>query len=181
MRYQIALTSAITHPPRLTSRDIIPKPASTSTQRKVNAKRNLDPEQGETEDAVEMKDASPDTPRTQPSRSNLDGHFQGFGSAASGQRSKKLSIEKYRGARDGNAEGWMMLRKRQLEKAHAKATPLDKAWTIIEYLEHEARDYLTNKPEAERDTDEKVLALLARRNGIQQNPQATAISNPQPT
>ena len=58
-----------------------------------------------------------------------------------------------------------MLMKRHLEKAHAKATPLDKAWTIIEYLENEARDYITNKAEAERDTDEKVFALLARRFG----------------
>ena len=58
-----------------------------------------------------------------------------------------------------------MLMKRQMEKAHAKATPLDKGWTIIEYLEHEAKDYITNKSEAERDTDEKVFALLARRFG----------------
>ena len=55
--------------------------------------------------------------------------------------------------------------KRHLEKAHARATPLDKAWTIIEYLEHEAKDYITNKPEAERDTDDKVFALLIRRFG----------------
>ena len=39
----------------------------------------------------------------------------------------------------------MMLMKRHLEKAHSKATPLDKAWTIIEYLVNEARDYITNK------------------------------------
>ena len=60
-----------------------------------------------------------------------------------------------------------MLMKRLLEKTHARATPLDKAWTIIEYLEHEARDYITNKSEAERGTDvfAKVFALLARRFG----------------
>ena len=44
-----------------------------------------------------------------------------------------------------------------------QATPLDKAWTTNEYLEHKARDYITNKSEAERDTDDKVFALLARR------------------
>ena len=56
-----------------------------------------------------------------------------------------------------------MLLKRHLEKAHARATPpLDKAWTINEYLEHEARDYITKKSEAERDTVEKAFALLAR-------------------
>ena len=72
---------------------------------------------------------------------------------------------KYRGARDGIIDGWLMLMKRYLEKAHAKDTQLDRAWTIVEFLENEARDYITNKSEAERDTDEKVIALLARRFG----------------
>ena len=52
-----------------------------------------------------------------------------------------------------------------LGKSTLEGYPLDKAWMIIEYLEHEARDYITNKSEAERDTDEKVFALLARRFG----------------
>ena len=52
-----------------------------------------------------------------------------------------------------------------LGKSTPQGDPLDKAWTIIKYLEHEARDYITNKSEAERDTDEKVFALLARRFG----------------
>ena len=72
---------------------------------------------------------------------------------------------KYRGARDGIIDGWLMLMKRYLEKAHAKDTPLDRAWTIVEFLENEAQDYIMNKSEAERDTDEKVFALLARRFG----------------
>ena len=72
---------------------------------------------------------------------------------------------KYRGTRDGIIDGWLMLMKRYLEKAHAKATPLDRAWTIVEFLENEAQDYIMNKSEAERDTDEKVFALLARRFG----------------
>ena len=82
-------------------------------------------------------------------------------------KQSKNKPTKYRRTKDGNADGWMMLMKRHLEKAHTRATPLDKAWTIIEYLEHEpeARDYITNKSEAERDTDEKVFALLARRFG----------------
>ena len=72
---------------------------------------------------------------------------------------------KYRGTRDGIIDGWLMLMKRYLEKAHAKDTPLDRAWTIVEFLENEAQDYIMNKSEAERDTDEKVFALLARRFG----------------
>ena len=55
--------------------------------------------------------------------------------------------------------------KRYLEKAHANDTPLDRTWTTVDFLENEARDYITNKSEAERDTDEKVFALLARRFG----------------
>ena len=72
---------------------------------------------------------------------------------------------KYRGTRDGIIDGWLMLMKRYLEKAHAKDTPLDRARTIVEFLENEAQDYIMNKSEAERDTDEKVFALLARRFG----------------
>ena len=60
----------------------------------------------------------------------------------------KIKPTKYRGASDGNADGYMMLMKRNLEKAHAKATPLDKDWIKIVYLEQEARDYITNKSEA---------------------------------
>ena len=56
--------------------------------------------------------------------------------------------------------------------------PRDKAWTIIEYLEHEARDYITNKSEAERDTDEKVFALI--RNRVKQDPCPTTIQNQKP-
>ena len=62
-----------------------------------------------------------------------------------------------------------MLMKRYLENAQAKDTPLDRAWTIVEFLEIEERDYITNKSEAERDTDEKVFALLARRFGTGSN------------
>ena len=72
---------------------------------------------------------------------------------------------KNRGTRDGIIDGWLMLMKRYLEKAHAKYTPLDRAWTIVEFLENEAQDYITNKSEAKRNTDEKVFALLARRFG----------------
>ena len=38
---------------------------------------------------------------------------------------KKNKLVEYRGTRDGIIDGWMMLLKRYLEKAHAKNTPLD--------------------------------------------------------
>ena len=37
---------------------------------------------------------------------------------------------KYRSTRDAIVDGWLMLMKRYLGKAHAKDPPLDKAWTI---------------------------------------------------
>ena len=77
----------------------------------------------------------------------------------------KNTPTKYRGTRDGIIDGWLMLMKHYLEKAHSKDTSLDRAWTIVEFLENEAQDYIMNKSEAERDTDEKVFALLARRFG----------------
>ena len=68
----------------------------------------------------------------------------------------------YRGTRVGTADGWMMFMKRHLENAHVKATPLDKAWTIIEFLKKEASYYITNKSEAEMTLMKKVR--ITRRN-----------------
>ena len=154
-----------------TFRDFIPRPVATSTQRKVTTKRNLEQSKGEHGDPEEkpsVAEEAPDTPRT----SQRQALAEAISTAMSKGLEPLLAVKesknkptKYRGTKDGNADGWMMLMKRHLEKAHPKATPLDKAWTIIEYLEHEARDYITNKSEAERDTDEKVFALLARRFG----------------
>ena len=84
-------------------------------------------------------------------------------------KATKNKPTKYRRTRDGIVDGWLMLMRRYLEEAHAKDAPLDRAWTIVEFLENEARDYITNKSEAERDTEEKVFALLARRFGTGSN------------
>ena len=70
---------------------------------------------------------------------------------------------KDRSTLDWIIDGWLMLMKRFLEKAHANDTLIDRAWTVVEFLENEARDYNTNKSEAEQDKDEKLFALLARR------------------
>ena len=55
--------------------------------------------------------------------------------------------------------------RRYLQRTQAKATPDDKAWSIIGHLEGEARNYIINKAESERDTPEKVFELLASRFG----------------
>ena len=171
--YYTADSSAAFRPPARTQtfRDFVPRPVATSTQRKVTTKRNLEQGKGEHSDIEEMPsiaEEAPDTPRTTQRQALAEAistaMSKGLEPLLAAKESKNKPT-KYRGTRDGNADGWMMLMKRHLEKAHPKATPLDRAWTIIEYLEHEARDYITNKSEAERDTDEKVFALLARRFG----------------
>ena len=115
-----------------------------------------------------MEDDIPETARTRQrqalSEAKSAAMSKGFEPLLAVKESKDKPT-KYQGTGDGNADGWMKLMKRHLEKTHADASPLDKAWTITEYLEHEARDYITNKSEAERDTDKQVFALLARRLG----------------
>ena len=71
----------------------------------------------------------------------------------------------YKGTKDGTVDGWFSLMKRFLERVHAKSSNVDKAWAIIDHLEGEARNYIINKSEPERDTPDKVFALLASRFG----------------
>ena len=55
--------------------------------------------------------------------------------------------------------------RRHLTKSQSTAAPLDQAWRIVEALEGEARDYLINKLESERNEPEKVFTYLSRRFG----------------
>ena len=55
--------------------------------------------------------------------------------------------------------------RRYLQRTQAKGSPDDRAWSIISHLEVEARNYIINKPESERDTSEKVFELLGSRFG----------------
>ena len=55
-------------------------------------------------------------------------------------KKNKNKPTKYRGTRDGIVDGWLILMKRYLEKAYGLDTPLDRGWTIV--------DYITNKSEA---------------------------------
>ena len=166
--YHTARTNVSEDSPKQAYLDLIPRPVATSTQRKSTTKRNLEQHNDEMEQSSESPNATPDTPRTSQRQALAEvistAMSKGLEPLLAAKESKNKPT-KYRGTKDGNTDGWMMLMKRHLEKAHTRATPLDKAWTIIEYLEHEARDYITNKSEAERDTDEKVFALLARRFG----------------
>ena len=59
--------------------------------------------------------------------------------------------------------------RRYLQRTQAKATPDDKAWSIIGHLEGEVRNYIINKAESERDTPEKVFELLTSRFGTGRN------------
>ena len=126
---------------------------TTSTQRKISAKPNLEQDQGEIEEVSEVNNETPDTPRTRQRQALADALSTAMSVGLEpllAVKESKNKPTKYRGTKDGKAYGWVMLMKLHLEKAHAKATPLDKAWTIIEYLEHEARDYSTTKSEARK-------------------------------
>ena len=166
--YQTAVSSMLG-----TKRSMLPhsndqlRPLASSTQRKTISRRNLNT--GTVEGAAKDKDNAPNAIHSQAlAEAITTAMSKGLEPLLAAKESKNKPT-KYRGTRDGIVDGWLMLMRRYLEKAHAKDTPLDKAWTIVEFLENEARDYITNKSEAERDTDEKVFALLARRFGTGSN------------
>ena len=71
----------------------------------------------------------------------------------------------YKGTKVDNVDGWLLLMKCFLERVHAKSTEIDKVWAIFDHLEGEARNYIINKSEPERDHPEKVFTLLASRFG----------------
>ena len=71
----------------------------------------------------------------------------------------------FRGSKEGSIDGWILVMRRYLQRTPAKATPDDRAWSIIGHLEGEARNYIINKAESERDTPEKVFELLVSRFG----------------
>ena len=113
---------------------------ATSTQRELTTKRVLEQDQSEMGETPEDSKATPDTPRTSErqalAEAILTAMSKGLEPLLAAKESKNKPT-KFRETKD--ADGWMMLMKRHLEKALARATPLDKAWTLIEYFEHEAR------------------------------------------
>ena len=70
----------------------------------------------------------------------------------------------YRGSRDGTIDEWLLVMKGYLERVYVNSR-VDKSWAIIDHLGDEARSYIINKPESERDSHEKVSTLLSRRFG----------------
>ena len=71
----------------------------------------------------------------------------------------------YRGSKDGSIDGWILIMQRHLKETQTKVSAEDQAWSIIGHLEGEARNYIINKAESERDTPEKVFELLSSRFG----------------
>ena len=71
----------------------------------------------------------------------------------------------YRGSKDGSIDGWILAMQRYLKRVQTKVSAEDRAWSIIGHLEGEARNYIINKAESERDTPEKVFELLSSRFG----------------
>ena len=71
----------------------------------------------------------------------------------------------YRGSKDGSIDGWILIMQRYLKRTQTKVSAEDQAWSIIGHLEGEARNYIINKAESERDTPEKVFELVSSRFG----------------
>ena len=71
----------------------------------------------------------------------------------------------YRGSKDGSIDGWISIMQRYLKRTQTKVSAEDQAWSIIGHLEGEARNYIINKAESERDAPEKVFELLSSRFG----------------
>ena len=71
----------------------------------------------------------------------------------------------YRGSKDGSIDGWILVMQRYLKRIQTKVSAEDRAWSIISHLEGEARNYIINKAESERDTPERVFELLSNRFG----------------
>ena len=71
----------------------------------------------------------------------------------------------YRGSKDGSIDGWILVMQIYLKRIQTKVSAEDRAWSIISHLEGEARNYIINKVESERDTPEKVFELLSSRFG----------------
>ena len=71
----------------------------------------------------------------------------------------------YRDSKDGSIDKWILVMQRYLKRIQTKVSAEDRAWSIISHLEGEARNYIINKAESERDTPEKVFELLSSRFG----------------
>ena len=71
----------------------------------------------------------------------------------------------YRGSKDGSIDEWILIMQRYLKRTQTKISAEDQAWSIIGRLEGEARNYIINKAECERDAPEKVFELLSSRFG----------------
>ena len=69
----------------------------------------------------------------------------------------------YRGSKDGSIDGWILIMQRYLKRTQTKVSAEDQAWSINGHLEGEARNYIINKAESERDAPEKVFELLSSR------------------
>ena len=87
----------------------------------------------------------------------------------------------YRGSKDGSIDGWILVMQRYLKRVQTKVSAEDRAWSIIGHLEGEARNYIINKAESERDTPEKVFELLSSRFGAGGNRMQADLPKPRPT
>ena len=128
----VSLNTGTEHPALYSSNDQLRLLAS-STQRKTTSKRSLN--RGTVGGAA--KDKTPNAMHSQTLAEAITTALSKCLEQLLAAKETKNKPTKNCGLCDGIVNGWLMLMKRYLEKAHAKGTALHRAWTIIEFLETE--------------------------------------------
>ena len=124
--YQTAVSSNpnTKHPTLFTSQDQL-RPLSSSTQRKTTSKRSLILETVEESETYDVPSAIHSRAIAEAITTAMSMGLEPLLAA----KETKSKPTKHCGTRDGIVDGWLMLMKRYLEKAHAKDTPLDRFGT----------------------------------------------------
>ena len=108
--YYTARTNISDNSPKQAYLDLISRPVATSTQRKSTTKRDLEQDNEEMEQLPETPSAIPDTPRTSQRQALAEAistaMSKGLEPLLAAKESKNKPT-KYRGTKDGNADGWM--------------------------------------------------------------------------
>ena len=106
--YYTARTNINTNQPKHTYLDLVPRPMAASMQRKLTTKRVLEQDRSEMGETPEASNATPDTPRTSQRKALAEAistpMSKGLEPLLAAKESKNTPM-KYRGTKDGNADG----------------------------------------------------------------------------
>ena len=86
------------------------------------------------------------------------------GARAEGGLQHRFKPDKYSGAVDGSIDSWLTLMKIHLSQQESM-DEREKTFLVISFLAKEARTFVLNKPEGDRNNVERLFDLLSRRFG----------------